>query len=225
MVVRVLRSPWPRLGLLLVLLGVSGWLAVTRGADIVGQARDWTASLGGAGWVLFILVYTVATIILFPDALLSAAAGVLFGPIAGILLVWCGATLGAAAAFLLGRLLSREAMRRLAGDRLDRLNAFLSRRGTVAVLLVRLIPLFPFGVVNYGSALTAVSLRQYLLGTALGMLPGIVVYVVLGAAVTDPTSPAFLASAGALLVLAACGALAARRITKRTESDTDETDR
>lgn len=216
LLVEVLRSPWPRLGLLLVLLGASAALAGTHGAGMLSVARGAISGMGPAGWVVFVLVYAVATVILFPDSLLSAAAGLLFGPLAGVVLVWCGAMLGALASFLLGRALSREAVERLAGGRIDRLNAFLARRGVVSVLLVRLVPLFPFGLVNYGSAVTAVTVRQYVVGTGVGMLPGIVVYVVLGASVTSPASAAFWISGAALLALAAGGALAARLITRRT---------
>ncbi|MGH3626168.1 MAG: TVP38/TMEM64 family protein [Sciscionella sp.] len=219
--VRVVRSPWPRLLLLLVLLGTSTALAVTRGTQILLAARQDVASLGAWGPVVFVLVYTLATILVFPDALLSAVAGLLFGPVLGILTVWLGAMLGAGASFLFGRALSREAIERLVGRRIDRLNAFLAHRGFVAVLLVRLIPLFPFGLVNYGSAVTAIGLRSYLLGTALGILPGVGIYVVLGGSITDLSSPAFLISAGALLVLALGGALAARWIGKRSAAATD----
>jgi len=83
------------------------------------------------------------------------------------------------------------------------------------VLLVRLIPVFPFALVNYGSAITAIPLRQYLAGTAVGILPATMAYVWVGDSIDDPTSPNFLAALALLATLAIGGILAARRISRR----------
>ncbi|PVZ14702.1 TVP38/TMEM64 family protein [Actinomycetospora cinnamomea] len=213
--VRVLRSPWPRLALFAVLLAAAGVLAVTRGSSLVADTRAWVAGLGPAGAVAFVLVYAVATMALLPVSLLSAVAGVLFGPVAGVAVVWTGAMLGAGGSFAVGRVLSRPAVEALAGERLERFDRFLThtaRRAFLAVLLVRLVPLFGFVLVNYGAAATAVGLRPYLAGTALGIVPGVVALVVLGGSADDPTSPAFLAAAGGFATLTVGGALLARRM-------------
>lgn len=208
----MLRSPWPRLVLLLALLGVAGWLALAGGGDATVAVRGFVSRHGAWGPVVFVLVYAVGTVIFFPVSVLSAAAGVLFGPPVGVLLVLAGALAGASGAFLLGRVLSRPAVERLAGGRIDRLNALLARRGTLAVLFVRLVPLFPFSLVNYGSAVTAIGFGQYFTGTALGILPATVAYVTVGGNLTNPGSPAFLIATGGLLVLAGGGAVLARRL-------------
>jgi uncharacterized membrane protein YdjX (TVP38/TMEM64 family) len=158
---------------------------------------------------------------LFPMTLFSAVAGLLFGPVAGSVLVWSGAVLGASGAFGLGRVISGTALREVAGHGLNRLDAYLAARGTVAVMLVRLVPLFPFGLVNYGTAVTSIGFRHYLIGTAVGIIPASVMYVVLGASITDPQSPAFAVSAGGLLVLTVGGTLAARRAWLRSHSGED----
>lgn len=145
-------------------------------------------------------------------------AGVLFGPITGVVVVWCGAMLGAVSSFGLG--LSRRAVEQLVGHRIEGLNRFLDRRGLLAVLLVRSIPLFPFTLVNYGSAVTALPFATYLAGTAAGIVPGVVVYVALGGTVDDPTSPGFLAAAAAFVVLAVGGSLVARAVGRRHPAGT-----
>lgn len=213
--ISIVRSPWPRLAVFLVVLAVLGWLAVTRGTEAVDAARLWAAGMGVLGAVVFVLVYALATLALFPATPLTAAAGLLYGPVVGVLVVWLGAVLGATGSFLAGRLLSRQAVEQLAGGRTDRLNAFLATRGTVAVLLVRLIPVFPFALVNYGSAITTITLRQYLGGTAVGILPATIAYVWLGDSIEDPTSPRFIAALTVLGVLAVGGTLAARRFSRR----------
>lgn len=208
--IRIARSPWPKLAMFAVLLGVLGWFALTHGTTTVDTLRDWTAQMGIIGALILVLIYALATLTLLPATLLTAPAGVLYGPVVGVLVVWSGAMLGAAGSFLLGRVLSRAAVEQLAGGRGDRLNTFLAARGTFAVLLMRLTPL-PRALVNYGSAATVITLRQYLIGTALGILPGITAHAALGGSITDPGSPVFIISVAALVLLAVGGGVVARR--------------
>jgi uncharacterized membrane protein YdjX (TVP38/TMEM64 family) len=210
--VRLLRSPWPRLALFVVLLGAFGVLALTRGTTLVTDVRDGIPSLGGAAALAFVAVYAVATLALLPVSVLSAVAGLLFGPVLGVAVVWAGAMLGATASFAVGRTLSRPAVEALAGERVDRLDRFLARRAFLAVLVVRLVPLFGFVLVNYGAAATAVGVRPYLAGTALGILPGVLALVTIGGTLNEPTSPAFLAAAGGFVLLTLGGVLVARRM-------------
>ena len=215
--VRVLRSPWPRLALFVVLVGGAGVLAATRGPSLVADVREVVAGLGPVAPPAFVLLYALATMAVLPVSLLSAVAGVLFGPAVGVVVVWIGAVLGASGSFAVGRTLSRPAVEALAGERLDRLDRFLARRGFLAVLVVRLVPLFGFVLVNYGAAATAIRFRPYLAGTAIGIVPGLVALVVLGGAADAPTSPLFLGAAAALVVLTVGGLLAARRMRGRDD--------
>jgi uncharacterized membrane protein YdjX (TVP38/TMEM64 family) len=222
LVVRVVRSPWPRLALLVALVATGLAFSLSRGTAVLGEARDAVAGLGVVGVVAFVAVYAVATAALFPVSLLSAAAGLLFGPVVGVAAVWCGAMLGATASFAGGRVLGRSAVQQLLGGRIDRLDRFLGRRGLAAVLIVRLVPLFPFTLVNYGSAVTALRFSDYAIGTGVGIVPGVVVYVALGGTVGDPTSPAFLIAVAAFVVLAVGGGLVARRMSRREQIATTE---
>ena len=210
--IRVLRSPWPRLALFVLLLGGAGVLAVTRGTSLVTDVRTGIDALGPVGAIVFVVVYAAASMALLPVSLLSAVAGVLFGPLLGVGVVWVGAMLGAAGSFAVGRTLSRPAVEALAGERLERLDRFLARRAFLAVLIVRLVPLFGFVLVNYGAAATAIGWRPYLAGTALGIVPGVLALVTIGGTAGDPTSPAFLAAVGGFVLLAVGGGLVARRM-------------
>ncbi len=213
-VARVVRSPKFRFLVFAVLLATCTWFAVHHGTGALEAARHWAAGLGIAGAVGFTAVYALSATALLPATILSTAAGALYGP-AGILVVWTGAIAGAAASFVLGRRLGRRAVEELAGSRLDRIDAFLRHRGFAAVLLVRLIPLFPFAVVNYGAALTAVGFRHYLAATALGTVPAATAYVMLGDSLDDPTSLPFVLATTALVLLAGLGTLTARRLRSR----------
>lgn len=133
------------------------------------------------GPAVFVLGYAVLTLSPVPKNVLSVGAGVVFGFAGGIGFVVVAALLGAAAAFWLGRWLGREAVENFTGARVEKLDAVLRRRGFAAVVGVRLVPVLPFTAINYLAGLTSVAWWPYLLGTAVGILPGTISYVTLGA--------------------------------------------
>lgn len=175
------------------------------------QLQGALATWGPLAAVVFVLGYAAITLTPAPKNLLSIAAGLVFGFGAGVLLVYLGALLGAAAAFALGRALGREAVERRTGARVAALDALLRRRGVAAVLGVRLIPIIPFTAVNYAAGLTGVRPRDYALGTALGIIPGTAAYVALGAYGLELQWPAWVAI-GVLGALTLAGALGAGRL-------------
>lgn len=146
-----------------------------------------------------------------PATVFSIAAGLLFGLAGGLAVVLAGALLGAAGGFALARRLGRDAVAGVDSDRLRRLDAMLARRGLLAVIGVRLVPLLPFTALNYACGLTGVRARDYLLGTALGILPGATAFVTVGAYGADPGSVPFLVALGGLVLLAAGGVVVSRR--------------
>jgi len=187
-------------------------LVVFVGTVVVGgPSRARISSLvndsGIAGPVVFVLLYAVLTVLLFPGAVVTAVGGALFGTPLGTALAVVGATLGAAASFLIGRRLGRKQVERMTGRRLVQVDAWLERRGFVAVLYLRLIPAVPFNLLNYAAGVSAVRRRDYLLATVIGIVPGTFAYAALGGSISDPTSPAFLAAVGLIVVLAVAGPL------------------
>ncbi len=129
---------------------------------------------------------------------------------------WCGrrALAGAAAAFWVGRFLGLDAVRKVAGPRQDRFVELAARRGGVAVLIARLVPIVPFTVVNYGSGAAGVGVRPYLAATAVGIIPGTLVYAAVGAFGSAPTSWQFLL-VGAVLVAGTVAALVVAHLRRR----------
>ena len=167
-----------------------------------------------AGWaapVVFIGLYAMVTLAPVPKNVLSAVAGLLFGLLQGVLLVLVAALIGALVAFGLGRGLGRAAVERLTSTKVHEIDALLARRGLMAVIAVRLIPVVPFTAINYTAGLTAVRPRDYTLGTAIGIVPGTVAYVTLGTYFSTPGAWPFVVSAAALVVLSVGGILVARR--------------
>lgn len=138
-------------------------------------ATDWAREFGGraaAPW-LVIGSYTVASFIMFPRPLLTLAAVIAFGPWVGFAYAFIGIQLSALATYGLGRAMSRETVRRIAGAKLNRISKVLREKGLLAVIALRVIPIAPFIVVNMVIGAARVKLWHYLLGSAIGLLPGL----------------------------------------------------
>ncbi len=170
-------------------------LALLAGAAILfvvvkfalAPALGWLAAHRDRASVPFILVYILTAIALLPDSLLTLAAGAIFGLVRGFVLVSIGSTLGATVAFFIGRTLARGWIeRRSAGwPKFHALERATARHGFWIVLLTRLSPLIPFGLLNYAYSITAVRPRDYLLASWIGMLPGGLLYVYVGTAAAN----------------------------------------
>ena len=154
-------------------------------------------------------VYAGAIALSLPGGLvLSLACGLLFGRALGTALAVTAATLGATLVFLAARYLFADAMRRRLGASGTRINAAFTRHAFNYLLFLRLVPLFPFFLVNIAPALTSVPLRTYVLATLLGIIPGTFVYVNLGAAVGRLDSLTGALSMNTLVALSLLGLLA-----------------
>jgi uncharacterized membrane protein YdjX (TVP38/TMEM64 family) len=151
-------------------------------------------------------VYVTATALSLPiAAVLSLAVGALFGRWLGTGLVAVAATLGAALAFLSSRYLFRDLVQRRFGARLERLNQGVEKEGGYYLLTLRLVPLFPFWLVNLGMGLTRMRGAVFAGVSFIGMLPGTFVYVNAGTAIGSVESPAQVLSPEVLLSLALLG--------------------
>lgn len=152
-----------------------------KAGGAIPEFAAWVDGLGALGPLVFIGGYALAVVAFVPASVLTLAAGAIFGLGAGVLYVFCAATLGAALAFLVSRYLARGMVeRRLAGHAgfaaIDRAVADQGRR---IVFLLRLSPAFPFGLLNYALGLTRVRFADYVLASV-GMLPGTLLYVYYG---------------------------------------------
>lgn len=168
-------------GLLLIAILAGVAVAASRGGSLNAAAVEHLiASAGATAPLLFVLGYAVATVFFVPGSILTLAAGALFGPVAGAFYSLTGATLGATLAFLVARFLAGEWAARKAGGRLRDFVQGVEAEGWRFVAFVRLVPLFPFNLVNYALGLTRISLVQYVLASYFCMLPGALAYAYLG---------------------------------------------
>ncbi len=145
-------------------------------------ALDWIESLGAWGPTAFILAYIVATVALLPGSVLTLGAGAVFGLFHGFLYVSLGSTLGATAAFLVGRYAARDWVAgKVEGNaRFAAIDQAVAEEGWKIVGLLRLSPMFPFNLLNYGCALTRISLRDYFFASWIGMIPGTIMWTYIG---------------------------------------------
>ena len=153
--------------------------------DLLKAALDWIGKLGPWGPAIFIGLYIVATVLFVPGSVLTLGDGAVFGVALGSVCVSISATLGATAAFLVGRYLARDAIARKIQKRekFATIDRAVAEEGWKIVLLTRLSPVFPFTLLNYAFGLTRVKLSHYVLASWLGMIPGTVMYVYLGSLV------------------------------------------
>jgi uncharacterized membrane protein YdjX (TVP38/TMEM64 family) len=180
---RLPRAALLRTALLVLLLVAGGVVALLVDVPSVGTLHGWLDSLGTPGWAALVLGLALATLAPIPRTALSVLCGVLAGFWGGLALALASGVLGALVGFALARSLGRETVTRLAGPRLARADELLAARGAVAVLMGRLIPITPFTLVSYAGGLSGIPLRAYLLGSAVGLVPGTVLHVTIGATV------------------------------------------
>lgn len=224
------KGRWRPIALLAAVLAViilSRFLGI---GERLGDLRQWIASLGPWGPAVFIMLYVAATVAALPGSAITVVAGAIFGSLLGVVIVSIASTLGAGLSFLLGRYFARDAVVRwLSGnEKFARLDRLTEEHGAVIVALTRLVPLFPFNLLNYGFGLTRVRFWTYLFWSWLCMLPGTVLYVLgadaLAKGISEGRVPwalvAALAAAGVVLVFLI---RRARRVLRQKEAEAENT--
>lgn len=140
----------------------------------------WVKDAGTAGPIVFMMIYIIGTVFFLPGSILTLAGGALFGPILGTFINLTGATIGAILSFIAARYLASDWVEKKSGKRFKSLNEGVENEGWKYVAFVRLVPLFPFNLLNYALGLTKVKLSHYSLATYICMLPGALAYTYLG---------------------------------------------
>ncbi len=176
----------------------------------------WVARAGAAGPLVFIAFYALATVLMLPGALITLAGGALFGPLWGTLCSLAGATLGASAAFVIARTLAADWVARRARGWTKQLIDGVEAEGWRFVAFVRLVPLFPFNLLNYALGLTRIGFGAYVLASFGFMAPGALAYAWLGYVGREAAAGEAGIVRDALIALALLGAAAfVPRLAKR----------
>lgn len=144
--------------------------------------------IDGLGWLapfLFLITYCLATLLLLPTMILTLAGGAIFGPVIGLILNLIGATTGAAFAFLITRYLTHRWVLKNRNEKFQQLIAGVDEKGWMFVAFLRLIPVIPFNLVNYGMGITSIKFRLYLIATFFFLIPAEIIYTYCGYAGMD----------------------------------------
>lgn len=165
--------------LILVVLGIT-WTVINRDQLDAMALEQWVKNAGVAGPVVFMLFYAIGTIFFFPGSILTLTGGAIFGPVLGTLYNLTGATIGATIAFIISRYLVSDWVEQKTGGRLKQLKQGVEGEGWRFVAFVRLVPLFPFNLLNYALGLTRIKLPHYIIASYICMLPGALAYTYLG---------------------------------------------
>jgi uncharacterized membrane protein YdjX (TVP38/TMEM64 family) len=200
-----------RMALYAALIGaIFAAAALTGSLPSPDEARDWGEGLGDFAYIAFVPLFVVANfVITWP--ILAGAAGLLFGTAAGTPLTLAGVTAASLAQMLVARRLASGHHGSFLPERTRSIENFLTANGAVAVMESRIVPLLPYGLVNYSAGLTRLRFRDLAAGTVVGAAPKVFAYVALGGSLTDLGSPEAIVAIALLAVLALAGALFVRR--------------
>lgn len=198
-----IRDALPLLGLLgmgvmcLIILystGVLQKLDIRSMGVQAEQLRGQFIKLGLWGPLVFLLISAIRPITLFPKSIICMLGGYLFGLVGGTILSVVGSVIGAAIAFWIAKKIGRGSLERLLGNKLKAFDTRAEKHGFTATLYMRLIPFLPFDGINYGAGLSRIQFRDFLLGTALGIIPMVYLYVSLGSSIWTGSASSIVAA-------------------------------
>ena len=172
-----------RLKALLLIGGIFLLFALSTYLDVGQKLRElqgWFQQQGDWGPAYFVLAYIIATVLAIPGTALTVVAGVVFGAFWGAIYVSIGATIGAALAFLIARYLGRDFVESWLGDsrKFQELDRMTEKYGSLMVAITRLVPIFPYNILNFAFGLTRVPFWTYVIWSWICMFPLIVLYIV-----------------------------------------------
>jgi uncharacterized membrane protein YdjX (TVP38/TMEM64 family) len=168
--------------------------------------RQWIGGYGGLGPFVYIIIYALAPSLLLPGLPLTIAGGILFGPFWGVVYAITGATIGACLAFLVARYIARDWVEtKLRSPKWRRLDEGVEKQGWKVVAFTRLIPLFPFNLLNYAFGLTRIKFLHYAVATFFCMLPACIAFIVFSSSLLDlikgKISLTFVAGLGLIILV------------------------
>lgn len=186
--------------------------------------RQWIMDYGALAPVIYMLIYTVAPALFLPGLPITIVGGILFGPFWGVFYTITSSTLGACVAFLISRYMAREWVEeKMKNPRWQRLDQGMERHGWKVVAFTRLIPLFPFNLLNYAFGLTKIKFFHYAITSFICMLPACIAYIVFSSSLLDvikgEISPTFIAGLGLVILVSLIPLFYRRYKTKKGMTD------
>lgn len=146
----------------------------------VEDIKEYINSYGNLAPIVFIIMFTLVPLTLFPDAVLALAGGMIFGLYKGFIFIMIGAICGATLSFYISRFLGKGSISKFIKKDINCFKNGIEKKGFLIILLLRLIPLLPFDVISYGAGITKIKYKDFICATALGIIPGVLIYANLG---------------------------------------------
>lgn len=160
--------------------------------------KNYISSFGMLAPIIYIVMFTIVPLTLFPDAVLAIAGGMIFGVGIGTLYTMIGAVCGGTLSFFISRIFGRGLVEKLIKGKAEWFEDGIEKRGFLFILMLRLVPLVPFDLISYGAGLSKIRYKDFALATSIGIIPGVWVYANLGDKSGNVFSVQFL---GAILIL------------------------
>lgn len=176
------------LAMFTVLIGAIALVRTSGAGEWLEQERLRSLIAAWGGWapLIYMLVYALAPALFLPGLPITIAGGILFGPLWGVVYTITSATAGACLAFLVSRYLARDWVRsRLTSPRWRTLDREVEKHGWKVVAFTRLVPLFPFNLLNYALGLTGIRFSHYAVATFFCMLPACIAFIVFSSSLLD----------------------------------------
>lgn len=183
----------------------------------VEQIRSFVLGFGLYAPLVFILLFTFAPLIFFPDGILALAGGLIFGFAWGSFYIILGALCGGTLSFFLARLYGNTMREKLSHEKLINFQKSVQKHGFIMILLLRLVPLVPFNIISYSAGFSTIRYRDFFFATLLGMTPGVLVYANIGAQSLDFGSREFYIAVGLLIALVVISMALKQWVKKRIE--------
>jgi uncharacterized membrane protein YdjX (TVP38/TMEM64 family) len=161
----------------LIATAVTGYLLGGINPELI---QSWLKAAGIWAPITYVAIYVIATILILPSTALNLTGGAIFGVWLGTFWTSVGAIIAAIAAFIFARTVGREIVAQKLAGRWQAIDAEVRQGAIFYMFAIRLMPILPYGLVNFAAGLTSISFKDYLIGTALGTVPGILPFVMLG---------------------------------------------
>ena len=201
-------------GILMFIFYKTGVLSFSQ----VESIKTFVLGFGIYAPLIFIILFTLAPLIFFPDGILALAGGLIFGFAWGSVYIIVGALCGGTLSFYLARLYGNKMREKLAHEKLINFQKSVQKHGFVMILLLRLVPLVPFNIISYSAGFSTICYRDFFFATLLGMMPGVLVYANIGAQSLSFGSREFYISVSLLVVLVVVSMVLKQRVKKRLET-------
>ncbi len=165
------------------------------------EIKDYVLSFGIYAPFIFIILFTIVPLTLFPDAILAIAGGLIFGLYEGSLYIMIGALCGSTLSFFIARVYGKWLKEKLTNEKFLNLDKNAKENGFLIIFLLRLVPLVPFDIISYSAGFSSIRYKDFILATLIGIIPGVVVYANIGAQSLNIGTSGFYASIACLIAL------------------------